>query len=150
MALIRPTSYWRKVNPRGAIADLVTVFREAGPNRWRFAALAAAATYCVFSLMFREDFRALPPPPKVTFITTWEAGRSDAEIIASNVANQKRKERLAAEQAKRDDEVRNIYKSLGRMSGMDVDAIERQAARKRAADERARSAGTAAESASPK
>lgn len=108
------------------------VFRQAGPNRWRIAVLAAAATIGLFSIMFQEGARGLPKPPTITYITVWPEHRTDAEIMASNIANQKRKDHLAAEQEKRDAEVRNIYKTLGRASGMDVDAIERDANAERA------------------
>ncbi len=140
MSLIRPSSYWRNVSPRGAISDFREVFRQAGDNRWRFAFLSAAATFAVFSTMWQEEERGLPHPPKITYITTFPEGRSDAEIIASNIANQKRKERLAAEQAKRDEEVRQMYKAIGRASGMDVEAIERKAATEDSAKPRTRPA----------
>lgn len=140
MALVQPTSYWRKINPRGAIADFREVFRQAGSNRWRFAALSAAATFATFSVMFQEEQRGLPRPPQVIYITTLAPGRSDAEIIASNKANQIRQDKLRAEQARRDEEVRKVYKALGRASGMDVDAIERRAQAERVAEERAKSA----------
>ena len=51
---------------------------------------------------------------------------------------------LAAEQARRDEEVRQIYKTIGRMSGMDVDAIERKAQADREAEARAKAAATQA------
>lgn len=137
MALIRPTSFWRQVSPRGAIADLVTVFREAGPNRWRIAALSALATGGVFSLMWGETYYGPPARPEITYITTWAPHRTEAEILASNVENQRRKERLAAEQAKRDEEIRKIYKDLGRATGLDVDRMERQILAERAAEEAA-------------
>lgn len=143
MALIRPTSFWRQVSPRGAVADFVTVFRQAGKNRWRIAVLSAIMTTAIFSVMWQEGARGLPRPPEVTYITVWDPHRTEAEIIASNIANQKRKERLAAEQAKRDEEVRQVYKSLGRATGMDVDAIERQARAEQAAQARASTAAKA-------
>ena len=108
MTLIRPSSFWRQANPRGMVADFMEVFRQAGPNRWRIAVLAAAATIGLFSIMWQEETRGLPRPPEITYITVWPEHRTDAEIMASNLANQKRKERLAAEQEKRDAEVRNI------------------------------------------
>ena len=80
----------------------------------------------------------------MTLITSWPADRSLAEIKASNIVNQARKDRLAAEQAVRDEKVRNIYKTIGRASGMDVAAIERKAAEDRAAEE------AAAKAAAPK
>lgn len=144
MALFRRPGYWQHVHPGGAIADLASVIREAGPNRWRIAVLSAAATLGMFSVMWQEEARGLPPGPKVTYIRSWPADRTDAEIIASNIENQRRKERLAAEQAKRDAEVREIYKKIGRASGMDVDKIEREAAAQRAA-EAARATGGASQ-----
>ena len=137
MALISPSSYWRKVNPVGAIADFREVYRQAGTNRWRFAAAAAATTFAVFMVMWQEEVRGPPPRPTVTIIKSWRADRSMDEIRRTNLENQREKERLAAEQAKRNEDVRQIYKTLGRASGMDVDAVEKQAAKDRAAEEAA-------------
>ncbi len=120
-------SYWRNINPTGAIADFRTVFQQAGRNRWRFAFLAALTTLGVFSIMVQENWKKPRPKAEITYITSWRADRSQAEIIATNIANQKRKEARAAEQAQREEAVRNIYKKIGRASGMDVDGIERQA-----------------------
>ena len=116
------------------IADFADVWRQAGKHRWGIGLAAAACTIAIFSVMWQEEARGLPRPHKVTYITVWDPHRTEAEIIASNIANQKRKERLAAEQAKREEEVRNIYKAVGRASGMDVDAIERKARADEAAD----------------
>lgn len=142
-------SIWKNVDPVGAIADFRTVFQQAGKNRWRIAALAAAATIGLFSLMFQEEHRILPRPPQITYITSWQAGRTDAEIAASNVANQRYQDQLRAEQAKREEEVREIYKKIGRMSGMDVDEIERKAEAERAAEKAAEAAKTSGQLAQP-
>jgi hypothetical protein len=128
--------YWKNVDPVGAIADFRTVFQQAGRNRWRIAAVAAACTVAVFSLMFQEEHRIEPRRPEVTFISSFAPGRSEAEIAASNLANERYQAKLRADQAKREEEVRNIYKTIGRASGMDVDAIERKAAEERAAEQR--------------
>lgn len=120
-------SFWQNIRPAGAIADFRAVFEQAGRHRWRIGALAAASTWAVFSLVIHEEARIRPRPPHIDYITSWHAGRSEAEIIAGNIANEKRKEQLLAEQARREEMVRGIYKSIGRASGMDVDSIERQA-----------------------
>lgn len=135
MALIQLNRFWRDVNVRSAWGDLRTVIEQAGSNKWRFALLSAVCTIAVFSVMWQEGGRGLPKPPTVTYITSWPADRSEAEIVASNIANQKRKEKLAAEQAQREAEVREIYKKIGRYSGMDVDAIEKKAEAERRAEE---------------
>jgi hypothetical protein len=137
-------SYWKKVDPVGAIADFRTVYRQAGKNHWRFAALAAAVTFSIFSVMAQEEYRIEPRKPTVVYINSWEEGRSDEEIIASNIANQRYQDILRAEQAKREEQAREIYRTLGRMSGMDVEAIERKAAADKAAEAAAKTPVTAA------
>ena len=131
-------SIWKNVDPVGAIADFRTVWGQAGKNLWWIALAAAAATTGIFSIMVQEEHRILPRPPKVIYITSWRADRSDAEIVASNKANQAYQDKLRAEQAKRDEEVREVYKKIGRMSGMDVDAIEAKARAEKAAEDAAK------------
>lgn len=137
MALFKRSGYWQHVNPTGAVADFITVFRGTGRHRWRFVALSAACTFAVFSVMWQEEAVGPPARPHITYITSFAPGRSDAEIAAANRENQLLQDRLAADQAKRDEEVRRIYKTLGRMSGMDVDALERKALAEQAAKKRA-------------
>ena len=135
MALIRSRSFLRNVSsPRGMLADFKEVYRQAGKNRWWIGLASAACTIAVFSMMWQEGGRGRPKPPEITYITVWDPTRTEAEIVASNIANQRRKERLAAEQAKREEEVKNIYRTIGRASGMDVAAIEKKAAADRAAE----------------
>ncbi|MDP9056445.1 MAG: hypothetical protein M3N34_03820 [Pseudomonadota bacterium] len=136
---------WRNINPAGAIGDFIAVWRGAGRMRWRFMLLAIAVSGTLFSMVVSEEDRIEPRPPEIIYITSWHANRSEAEILASNAANHIRQKQLAAEQAKRELEVKNIYKALGRASGMDVDAIDRQAQAEQAA-----SAAAAARSATPK
>lgn len=137
MGLFKRSGYWADVKPTGMIADFREVWKQAGTNRWRFAALSAACTFAIFAVMWNQEAKGPPHPPEVTYITSWHADRTDAEIEASNIANQERKERYAAEQAKRDKQVRDIYKTLGRMAGMDVEKIAREADAQQAAEEKA-------------
>jgi hypothetical protein len=134
MALFQRSGMWRDVSPIGAIADFREVVRQAGPNRWRIAFLAALPPIGIFLVFSGEEMRGKQKPPEITYITSWRADRSMAEIVASNIANQKRKDALAAEQAKREEETRQVYKTIGRMSGMDVDAIEAKAKAERDAE----------------
>lgn len=129
------------------VEDFIEVVRQAGDNRWRIGFAALACTVAVFSVMMQEGGRGQPRRPEVTFITVWDPHRTEAEILASNIENQRRKERLMAEQAKRDEEVRNVYKTLGRATGMDVDAIEAKAEAERAAEEARQKAIAAQQSA---
>ena len=131
-------AYWQKINPVGAIGDFITVFRAAGRNRWRISAVALATTVGIFSIMAQESWVIPPPKPELTFITSWRADRTDAEIVASNLENQRIKEAKAALEAKNAEEIRQMYKTLGRYSGMDVDKIEAQARADEAAEKAAK------------
>jgi len=137
MALFKRTGYWADVKPTGMIADFIAVWKQAGRNRWRIACVSAACTFAVFAVMVQQEGKAPHLPPDVTYITSWRADRTDEEIKASNEIHQRAKERFAAEQARRDADVREIYKTLGRMSGMDVDKIAREADAERAAKKKA-------------
>jgi hypothetical protein len=137
MSLFKRSGMWRDVRPTGMIADFREVWRQAGHNRWRFAIVAGACTFGVFYVMMQQEGSAPHLPPKVTYISVLPEHRTDAEIVASNIANQKRKEAFAKQQALRDADVRNLYKELGRFSGMDVDKIAREADAENAAAKKA-------------
>lgn len=141
MLSLGKSAYWRNVQPAGAIGDFVSVWRTAGKRRWPFVAAALATTLGVFNVIVQESWKGPPPKPQITYINSWTADRSDAEIKREIEANQKLQDRLAAEQAAREAKVKEIYRTLGKVSGMDTDAIEKQAAadaaREKAAHERA-------------
>lgn len=103
-------------------------------------ALAAVIPALVFWQFGKERWRVPPAPPEVTYISTFEGARSDDEIEASNRANQVFQDRLRAEQAQREEEAKEAYRALGRASGLDVEAMERELAREEARSERAESA----------
>lgn len=130
-------TFWRNISPGGAIGDLVAVFRQAGRHRWRTLALSIAVAAGIFSILAREEHRIPPRLPNITYINSWRADRSDAEIRAGNRAWHDAQAKLDAEQAERDREVKDLYKAIGRASGMDVEAIERKAKADQAAEQRA-------------
>lgn len=138
MALFKRSGYWKDVSPTGMLADFKAVWQQAGHYRWRIAAISAACTFGVFYVMFQQEAKGPQPPLKVTYISTLPGHRTEAQIIASNLENQKRKEAVDRILAEREEEVRDIYKAVGRMSGMDVDTIAREAEAERAAEETAR------------
>jgi len=140
MVFKRKNSMWADVSPTGAVSDFVSVWRSSGRNRWRFVLAALVASGSVLSLIIREEHRAPPRLPSITYINSWRADRSDEEIKASNLAFQKIKEQRLREQAEAEEETKKLYRTLGRISGMDVDKIERDAAAQRAADDKAAAA----------
>ena len=119
-------SFWRNVSPGGAVGDFVNEWRRPNPYRWRVLGVSVAATFAMMVVMIPDSERIEPRPPEVTWITTFEPGRTDAEIIASNLENQKRKDERRAEAAARAERKRQAARALARASGFDPDELERQ------------------------
>jgi hypothetical protein len=115
------------VNPVGAIGDLRDVIRDSGSNRLRTAIAALVITFMLFWLIGRDTWRLPPPRPTIVYINSWPASRTMAETKKFIEANQKRNDLIAADEAKRAEEMRQMYKAVGRASGMDVDGIEQKA-----------------------
>jgi hypothetical protein len=120
-------NFLRNVNPAGAIGDFVTVFRQAGPNRWPIAVLAAMTTVGVFSIMAGESWKKQRTLPEITYITSWPEHRSDAETKAFVEENQRRKDAREALQKEYDKVGQDMWLALGKASGVDVDKIKAEA-----------------------
>ena len=127
-------SFWRRISPRRAVEDFAEEWRRPQPYRWRALGLAVAATFALMVILIPESQRAEPARPNVTYITSWRADRTDEEIIASNLENQRRQEERAAIQARRAELRRDMYRELGRATGIDVAEMEREIARQEAAE----------------
>lgn len=136
-------SYWRNVSPRGALSDLVDYWRQPTPYRWQILALSVAITFTMMMLFIPESQRAPPAEPEVTWISTFAPDRTDEEIAASNLENQKRQDILRAEQERREEARRERARALGRATFIDVDALEAQTRRRLAAQEAAQQAARA-------
>lgn len=128
-----------RFNPAGGIADFWREIRRPTPYRWPALGVSLLCTFGLLYWVTGESVIVPPERPRVSIIKTFAADRSDAEIAASNLANQRRKDRLAAEQAKREEEVKAMYRALGRATGLDVDAMERRIAAEKAAEDAAKS-----------
>lgn len=120
-------SFIRHINPTGALADLYTVYRQAGPARWRYALLAALCTFGTFGIMATQNWVGERRLPEITYINSWPADRTEAETKAFIAANQKKKDVREQAQAAADAEAQKLWMTVGRVSGMDVDAIKRKA-----------------------
>jgi hypothetical protein len=129
--------FWRQISPRRVVSDFANEWRQPNPYRWRVLGVSVAATFALMMLLLPESERIQPQPPEVTWITTFAEGRSDEEIVASNVENQARNEKLKAEREAREARQREAYKALGRATGVDVEAMEADIERERAAEEAA-------------
>ena len=116
-----------RFNPVGGVSDFWNEFRK--PQPYRVPILLVSAAIPLFGLYLLTGERYMIPleRPDVTFITSYAPGRSDAEILASNIANQERKEAAAAYRAQLEEQARDGYRALGRATGLDVDEMEREA-----------------------
>lgn len=126
--------FFRRVSPRRAITDFHDQWKQPTPHRWQILGVAIAATFCVFMLFIPESQRAPPARPEVMYISTLDESRSEAEIIASNCANQQLKDELQARIDAAEERKRELYKALGRATFIDVDAIEEEIAAEEAAE----------------
>lgn len=124
-----------RFNPTNGIADFWNEFRRPNPYRWPILVLSCLPVAGMLYWGTQSTVYGEPERPKIEYITSLDPNRSDAEIMAENLANQEIKDLRAAEEARIAEQKRNIYKSLGAATGMDVEAIERKAAAERAAEE---------------
>ena len=139
MSLIR--RILRRLNPLAAMGDLGAQLSTPYPHRFKMMLAAAAVTTGLFSVIYQEGGAGLPLPPKITYIQSFAPNRSEAEIVAGNIAATKAARAAEAEEAAGRERVRQIYKTLGRASGMDVDKIEAEARAEREAEAAAMAAG---------
>ncbi len=135
-------SYWKKINPGGAVSDLIVVFRDAGPKRWPIALLSAAITVGVFSSLTYESWKIPRPQPTVVYIDSWPEDRTPAETAAFIKANQKAKDEQAARIEAYEAEGRKLWATVGKASGLDVEKMQKQAEAERAAEQAKQKAET--------
>ena len=127
-----------RFNPGPGVADFWEYVRQPQPYRWPILFASIVPIGLILWWATGEQVYVPPERPQVTYITSFAPGRSDEEIVASNEANQARKDALAAERAEIEARKRDMYRELGRATGLDVDAMERQIAEERAREEAAK------------
>ena len=127
-----------RFNPKPGILDFWNEFRKPNPYRWPILAISAVPLALIYTWLAGETYYKTPEKPRIEYITTLDENRSDAEIIASNEANQEVKELREADAERRAQRKRDLYKALGAAVGMDVDSIEERADAERAKAEAAR------------
>ncbi|MBK8375696.1 hypothetical protein [Sphingorhabdus sp.] len=116
-------AFFRDISPRRAGKDLLSVLRD-GQRNSPLILIAACLPAMIMVVTFYMDAKAKskPPPPQVLYIESWPASRTIEESKAAIMKRQA--ERDAFNEKKREN-----YKALGRMMGMDVEEIEREAER---------------------
>ncbi|MDY7098265.1 MAG: hypothetical protein SXU28_09020 [Pseudomonadota bacterium] len=126
-----------RLNPKTGIVDFWHEFRKPNPYRWPILLVSALPLMVIFYWLSTEKYYKAPERPRITYITTLEDGRTDAEIIASNEANQEVQDMREEAEEELAERKREIYKALGAGIGMDVEKIAAEADARRAAEEAA-------------
>jgi hypothetical protein len=127
-----PCCYWqcmsflKDVSPTGAAYDLIAYLRQERQHNWLFW-IAASLPPAIMVYTFQSDAaeKSRPPPPEVIYFESWPATRTREESIQAITARQAEKDAFAEKK-------RQSYEKLGRMMGMDVEEIKREAERVRA------------------
>ena len=121
-----------KYDVAGGLGDFWNEIRRPQPYRWPI--LLASCAFPAFFLYFFAQERVYAPPetPDIVYITTFAPDRSDAEIVASNLENQERKEARQRLQDARIEKRREMYRALGQATGIDTDKMEAEIAEEEA------------------
>lgn len=118
----------KDVSVGGGLRDLFTLLRRH-PKEQAMPALLAFGCSAFIFFLFIIDPKVntdVPRTQEIIYVENWSLDRSDEEIMKARWDVQCLKD-------KRDEKRRDAMKTLGRMSGMDVEAIEREAEAKRLA-----------------
>ena len=107
----------------GGFGDLIAVFRQSEPGERLLPAVLAIACTAFILFLFYLDPKVNTytyVPQEVIYVQNWTNDRTDEEILQDRWEVQCLKDKLELER-------REAMKELGRMSGMDVEQIEREA-----------------------
>lgn len=126
-----------RFNPKPGILDFWNEFKRPNPYRWPILVVSSLPFAVIFFWLSSETAYKDPEPPKITYISTLDSARSDAEIVASNLANQEVKDLREAREQAIEERKREMYKALGAATGMDVEEMDRRGREARAAEEAA-------------
>lgn len=132
--------FLHQVSPRRAVLDLWKILGSPSEFKWRGLLFATLITGSMLWVMVHQGGRALPLPPKVIYFNSWRADRSDAEIIAGNIAAARAAREEAAAAEARAEDMRQMYRAVGKASGLDADKTYEQGKIDRANAARARAA----------
>ena len=123
----------KNVSPIDGFGSFVEQWKQPTPYRWQILGISVALTFTMMVLFAPKTERAPPAKPNVIWINSWPENRSEQEILASNVANQKRKDAAAVVEKQREEFRKQFYRKLAKASGMDPDELAREYGHKDAA-----------------
>jgi hypothetical protein len=105
MAILPPV-----FGPRAAFSDLVSFLRRRSREKTIGAILALLVTVIIVLVFFIDPKVNTAPSATITYVESWDADRSDEEIIAQQEADQRAREEA---QRLRQEEYRRLGNRLG-------------------------------------
>lgn len=134
-----------RYNPVTGIGDFWAEFKKPTPYRWPVLIVSALITGSLIYVFGQERYYVPPERPSVTYITSFEPGRTDAEIQQSNEENQRNQDAIRALEQRQIERRQELYRQLGRATGLDVDAMEAEIAAEEAREQSGAQTGTPAQ-----
>jgi hypothetical protein len=72
----------RPVSPRSAASDFWSYFRQQRPHKWPLLGVSAALTWVIiWAFLADSKTNTMPTRNKIIYFESWDANRSDAQII---------------------------------------------------------------------
>ncbi|NCP18948.1 MAG: hypothetical protein GW855_07305 [Erythrobacter sp.] len=124
-----------KYDVAGGFGDLWNEIKRPQPYRWPILFVSCALTGTILYAFAQERVIVPPPRPEVTYITTFAPDRTEEQIVASNLENQERKEARERLEEYRVEKRRDMYRTLGKATGIDTDKIDAEIEAERAREE---------------
>ena len=97
----------RPVGPRAAMRDFAAVVRHNSREQWIGGAIAGLATTIIVIIFLVDSQINTAPPPRIVYVEQWQAGRTDAEIVAEQKKHQAERDALKAERKRQFQELQN-------------------------------------------
>jgi hypothetical protein len=97
----------RPASPRAALADLAAFMRQRSREQVIGGALALLATGIIVFEFIIDPQTGTPPPPRIIYVDSWSAKRSDAEIKAQQKKDQAERRAYQAEKQRQFKELEN-------------------------------------------
>jgi hypothetical protein len=99
----------RPVAPSAAFRDLAAFMRQRSREQVIGASLALLATIIIVILFFVDSKINTAPPPQLIYAESWNADRSDAEIVAQQKKDQAARRAALAEKQRQYQKLENRF-----------------------------------------
>lgn len=104
--------FFRLVSPRALWTDLRAFLRDRSRHQWTAAVLAVALPAGIIVLFVTDARTNIAPGEQLTYVESWRADRSDAEIKAAQAEREKEREAAMLERQR-------AFQRLEKKLGMD-------------------------------